>query len=654
MYDSSIFKHPSQQAQMDAQGYTTFDLLPEAKCRSLLHFYTDHPYQNDDRAMGISTALDQTNKNDSLNTAQHILNLIQSFVENHLHHFQVIIATFIVKGKGTYNITPLHQDWTFVDEKRYNSYNLWCPLQEVSLQNGALGILPGSHQLLGNEVRPSPSPPYVPVFRESAMELFEYLHFLHLRAGEAVLFDHRCWHGAMPNNSETSRVAIGLCLAHKSATLEHHYLLPGTQKVGIFAVDKHFYYAHGNKELQQLHSQGLQPNSYDCVSTYDFEQPNVSASQLMEQIRANASPNEKVRSLLRDLFSPQPTESISSTSKSSFEQSESSSQKPLWKVYTPRNIYLEIKHRLSRKSTEKESSVAETTLQEEGLSTQRTSDAAAAVGAFYDTQHEAFIEVYGAVIQAFRTKKIDSLLNYELQSIGLRAEEVVLDAGCGVCGPAIYFSRRVPCLIHAITISERQYKQANRVLQTEEQQRVRLYLGDFHYPTKYFKREMFDRIYFLESFGHSSEKKQLLAACWEVLKPGGVLYIKDLFRRIAPPGLSQQRIDALISSINASYCYEVSELTSVLHTARQLGYILQFVKAFDISPDQFEDLSISNHFQDLTGVNRTEDWKSYVFPVDFIEIRMYKPIYSSEIEKDKHYLQKILRKSGRKLSATYV
>ena len=606
--------------------------------------------------MGISTALDQSNKSDSIINAEHIIGVMQSFVEQHLQNFQVVIATFIVKGKGTYNITPIHQDWTFVDEQSYNSYNLWCPLQEVDLQNGALGILPGSHQLLGNTARPSPSPPYVPVYRECAMELFSYLHFLHLRAGEAVLFDHRCLHAAVPNHSESPRIAIGLCITHKAAKLQHHYLLPGTNKASVLDVDKDFYYNHGNKELQHLHSQGLQPSDYNCIYTYDFKQPNISSAQLMEQVAYNTNRNEKVVALLDNLFSAQSTEVTSQASDPPPKKEDNTSHQPLWKIYTPRNIYLEIKHRLSRKSHEKvpkDIPTAETVLQEDKpLKTQRETDTAA-VGAFYDAQHEAFIEAYGAVIQAFRTKKIGKLLDYEMLSIGLREDEVVLDAGCGVCGPAIYFSRRVPCHIHAITISERQYIQADRVLQAEEQQRIRLYFGDFHHLRQYFEREMFDRIYFLESFGHSSDKEQLLSTCWEVLKPGGVVYIKDLFRRIAPPDLSQQHIDALISRINAGYCYEVSELSYVLNAARKIGYMLQFVKTFDIPTDQFEDLSISNHFQELTGINRTEDWKNYVFPVDFMEIRLYKPTFGTRTEKDKHYLQKILRKGGPKLVAAY-
>src|SRR5689334_6724984 len=61
------------------------------------------------------------------------------------------------------------------------------------------------------------------------------------------------------------------------------------------------------------------------------------------------------------------------------------------------------------------------------------------VGEFYDQQHDAFLKVYGDTIQAFRTTDITKLLEYQARSMGLKNGMKILDAGCGICGPAIYF-----------------------------------------------------------------------------------------------------------------------------------------------------------------------------------------------------------------------
>ena len=46
---------------------------------------------------------------------------------------------------------------------------------------------------------------------------------------------------------------------------------------------------------------------------------------------------------------------------------------------------------------------------------------------------------------------------------------------------------------------------------------------------EYFESDSFDVVYFLESFGHATNHEQVLNSAWGMLKPGGKLYIKDLF-----------------------------------------------------------------------------------------------------------------------------
>jgi cyclopropane fatty-acyl-phospholipid synthase-like methyltransferase len=81
---------------------------------------------------------------------------------------------------------------------------------------------------------------------------------------------------------------------------------------------------------------------------------------------------------------------------------------------------------------------------------------------FYNRYTDKFLQVYGEVIQAFRTKDVSKLLAYEMESMGLEAGNEVLDAGCGVGAPAIYFAQQLPVQIEAVTISDVQAKQAQK------------------------------------------------------------------------------------------------------------------------------------------------------------------------------------------------
>ena len=153
---------------------------------------------------------------------------------------------------------------------------------------------------------------------------------------------------------------------------------------------------------------------------------------------------------------------------------------------------------------------------------------------FYDKNHDAFIKVYGNVIQAFRTNNLSSLLDYQFTAAGFEKGDKLLDAGCGICGPAIHFAKNYNATIDAISVSEKQIEQSKKeVIENGLKDKVKPVLGDYHELSSIFKKDEYNGVYFLESFGHSPNKERLLNEVWEVLKPGGICYIKDLFLKEA-------------------------------------------------------------------------------------------------------------------------
>jgi cyclopropane fatty-acyl-phospholipid synthase-like methyltransferase len=264
------------------------------------------------------------------------------------------------------------------------------------------------------------------------------------------------------------------------------------------------------------------------------------------------------------------------------------------------------------------------------------------VGDFYDKNHDSFIKVYGEVIQAFRTNNLDNILNYQIEQIGLKPEHIVLDAGCGVCGPARFFAKNVGCSIDAVSISATQVNTSLQHIQNEKlEDKIKVHLQDYHEVDKIFSKERFDKVYFLESFGHSPDKEKLLKAIWKVLKPGGEVYIKDLFRRISKNWLVQRKIDSEIKKINEAYIYDVADLNAFVDMVRAIGFVIVFIKTIDIPLEDFENLSISNEFQELTGIAKIDNWEKYIFPIDFFEVKLYKPEYDIEKGKSRYFLQNI-------------
>ncbi len=264
------------------------------------------------------------------------------------------------------------------------------------------------------------------------------------------------------------------------------------------------------------------------------------------------------------------------------------------------------------------------------------------VGRFYNEQTDNFLKVYGKVIQAFRTTDVSVLLDYQIQAIGLDKGMVVLDAGCGVCGPAIHFAEKVGVQVEALTISSVQVQKAkDNIKDSNASMLINVQEGDFHTLEKYFPENHFDAIYFLESFGHATNHIQVLDSTWNVLKPGGVIYIKDLFRKKALHKGMEKGIEVEINNINNAYRYNVADLNTILDHVRKKGYILSSLKTIDIPLEEFENLTISNEFQELTGINKIENLRDYVFPVDFFELKLIKPAMDIFSGNSRYFLQNL-------------
>ncbi|MFN8315396.1 MAG: class I SAM-dependent methyltransferase [Chitinophagales bacterium] len=257
------------------------------------------------------------------------------------------------------------------------------------------------------------------------------------------------------------------------------------------------------------------------------------------------------------------------------------------------------------------------------------------VGHFYNETTDKFLAVYGEVIQAFRTKNVSDYLDYTIESAELRDGQTILDAGCGVGGPASYFASKLIVSIEGLTISNVQADKSKEVLASKTLKgNVNVKQGDYHQMRTIFGEDRFDRILFLESFGHSTHQVQLIESAYACLKPGGILYIKDLFKREHPNAEDGVKIDAIITEINKAYCYNVADFSLIMKTIRGLNFLLLSVKTPEVKTEEFEHLTISNDFQNLFDISKIVSWDNYIFPIDFYEIKVMKPPF--DVNKEKH------------------
>jgi len=165
---------------------------------------------------------------------------------------------------------------------------------------------------------------------------------------------------------------------------------------------------------------------------------------------------------------------------------------------------------------------------------------------FYDLWTELFLRGSGPVFQAGLVRTGDppredpelSVLALAEQA-GIQPGDRILDAGCGVAGPAVIIATHYPdVMIDCVTNSDRQSEIARRTIETAGlSDRVRVQVAD--YQQLPFGSESFDQVLFFESTGYASDLGRTYGESYRVLKPGGRLYVKDVFCRSTPLDVAQ-------------------------------------------------------------------------------------------------------------------
>ena len=120
-------------------------------------------------------------------------------------------------------------------------------------------------------------------------------------------------------------------------------------------------------------------------------------------------------------------------------------------------------------------------------------------------------------------KMNDQILKYT----NINESSVVLDAGCGYSGTAMYIASIKKCHIEAITIVKEQVDTAKKVI-CEKNLDKYINVSEQNYTNTSFKDNTFDVIYGLESICYAN-KKEFLKEAYRILKPNGTLIILDGF-----------------------------------------------------------------------------------------------------------------------------
>lgn len=249
-------------------------------------------------------------------------------------------------------------------------------------------------------------------------------------------------------------------------------------------------------------------------------------------------------------------------------------------------------------------------------------------GSFYDRWTELFLAGSGPVFQAGTLRTGDPPREVPQRSVlalaeraGLRDGQRVLDAGCGVAGPATIIAHHFPAVVvDCVTNSHRQAAIARRrIVEAGLPDRVNVHVAD--YQTLPFRSERFDKVLFLESTGYATDLVATYREAHRVLVPGGSLYVKDVFTKEGPLSADEtaamERFDRHWGCVRTK---TIPESTSAMAAA---GFdVVRAAALADIGTARLVGtmLSITENGIDLTDLGRSFFDAGLSGPIEFAEI----------------------------------
>ncbi len=348
-----IFKDEEKQAFFEREGYAVFPLLNENEVADLRSFYTGLQIK-DEKGYGFHVSMDQKDKELCRRVRDKVWETVLPALSNHLKDFKPFVASFVVKDPNPKGVVPAHQDWSFTDreEDGYCSITCWVALVETSLDNGGMGVIRGSHKFFSNK-RPSPSPQVPVPLANHMFSVFPYLKTIDMKPGEVLMFDNRTFHASLPNVTEEIRLAAGLGVTQKDARLVHYYLKPdGTQSTLLkYAVDEEFFLKYDNAGLSELYDKGGVIEGYELLGEEPYRFESYSGEELIDMIKSegnafNVPMCEKLSVLFGYNMDGSKKADVAETKNTA---EETIPKKSFFEIYTPYNIYREVKYRITGK-----------------------------------------------------------------------------------------------------------------------------------------------------------------------------------------------------------------------------------------------------------------------------------------------------------------
>lgn len=245
----SILKDEAHNCALAERGYAVFPFLKPETVEQLASYYLEFQKEEPSHFYSSTHSTDMSFRK---KTSDFIQAVLSPLVPEVLKDYKLLGGAYVVKPAHGKGILQPHQDWNLVDESKSRSYNLWIPLVDVDVRNGAVFVLTGSHARLKTYRGPGiPS-----AFKDVEQQIWQKLEPLPMKAGEALFYDHALLHGSPANTSDRVRIGIVCGVIPGGSEMQIHALQDG--KIETLACDESFFLekdpSRDSHQLRRLNS----------------------------------------------------------------------------------------------------------------------------------------------------------------------------------------------------------------------------------------------------------------------------------------------------------------------------------------------------------------------------------------------------------------
>lgn len=262
--------------EIEKNGYAVIDFLDETEVNTLLKFRDTYSPSISLSSAGMVFSMSASDLSSRQMITQEVKKWFSSKLANLFPEYRIVQCNLISKNPNAFSQMPLHQDPSLLDENSIKSFAVWCPLIDVNEENGCLQVVKKSH-LLNSKFRPLFVFEGFP-YSEAILSLLEqnYLTSIPMKAGQAVIYDRRLFHGSPPNSSTIVRVAAVCSLVPENILLHFCYREnPTSSKIELFEVEDEFY---------DSYIVGKKPEGVKKLGTFDYRVEALTPELLVKKL----------------------------------------------------------------------------------------------------------------------------------------------------------------------------------------------------------------------------------------------------------------------------------------------------------------------------------------------------------------------------------